>query len=440
MTSYADEDLDQLLSVEELELEAGADDAARGRRRRRWLIASILLAFIATRVFAGYVADHPDFYGPNRPDGTGDVHLFDYFTWEMRHDHYSPYGETLRMEYPPGAIPIMMVPRYVRAVSYRTEFVIFMILFDALGLWGLIRIGRRTGSWWGAATWFLLVPALGPVAYTRFDIVVAVALIWATERALAGRWGWAGVMLGVGAAVKLVPAVLLLPLFFVAPREKRRALLGGFASVIALAILPFVLALPDVYRSVIEYHTGRGIQAESIWGAGLLVARRLADYPVDIVASHRAWDAASALTGTLKLASNALSVLTLAGVAVMAVRTKVGQLGRASLLQLGLLSVLVGVGRVYSPQYVIWLIALGAVAMAIAPRPAAPAVAVLAGMTLLAHLEFPIWFWDVLFYDKGGALIVLVVRDVLTLAVGLLALWAWRARSLRTETTATAVA
>ena len=61
-------------------------------------------------------------------------------------------------------------------------------------------------------------------------------------------------------------------------------------------------------------------------------------------------------------------------------------------------------------------------------------------MTLLAHLEFPIWFWDVLFYDKGGALIVLVVRDVLTLAAGLLALWAWRARSLRNETTATAVA
>ena len=438
MTSYADEDLDQLLGVEELEIEAGASDAAARRRRRRWLVASVLLAFIATRVFAGYVADHPGFYGPNRPDGTGDVHLFDYFTWEMRHDHASPYGETLRMEYPPGAIPIMMVPRYVRAVSYRTEFVIFMILFDAVGLWGLIRIGRRTGSWWGAATWFLMVPALGPVAYTRFDIVVAVALVWAAERALAGRWFWAGVLIGVGAAVKLVPAILLLPLFFVAPRERRRALVGGFAAVIAVAILPFVFALPDVYRSVIEYHTGRGVQAESIWGAGLLVARRLADYPVDIVASHRAWDAASALTGTLKLASNVLSLVAIVGVVVMAVRTRVGQLARASLLQLGLLSVLVGVGRVYSPQYVIWLIALGAIAMALAPRAAAPAVAVLAVTTVLAHLEFPVWFWDLLFYDKGGALIVLVVRDVLTLVVGLLALWAWRSRSLRTPATTVA--
>ena len=438
MTSYADEDLDQLLGVEELEIEADADEAARRRRRRRWTIAAVLLAFIATRVFAGYVADHPGFYGPNRPDGTGDVHLFDYFTWEMRHDHYSPYGEALRMEYPPGAIPVMMVPRYVRAVSYRTEFVIFMILFDAVGLWGLVRIGRRTGSWWGAATWFVLVPALGPVSYTRFDIVVAVVVVWAAERALAGRWGWVGVLIGIGAAVKLVPAILLLPLFFVAPRDRRRALLGGFASVIALALLPFVFVLPDVYKSVIEYHTGRGIQAESIWGAGLLVAQRLADYPVDIVASHRAWDAASAITDPLKLASNALSLLAIVGAAVMAVRTKVGQLARASLLQLGLLSVLVGVGRVYSPQYVIWLIALGAVAMAMAPRAAAPAVAVLAVTTLLAHLEFPVWFWDLLFYDKGGALLVLVVRDVLTLVVGLLALWAWRSRSVAAPVEVTA--
>src|SRR5213076_2938627 len=108
------------------------------------------------------------------------------------------------------------------------------------------------------------------------------------------------------------------------------------------------------------------------------------------------------------------------------VRTKVGQMGRASLLQLGLLSVLVGVGRVYSPQYVIWLIALGAVAMALAPRRAAPAVGVLAVTTLLAHLEFPVWYWDALFYQTDSALVVLVVRDVLTVVVGGLALWAWR--------------
>ena len=423
MTAFADEQLDDLLVVQELEL---SDEALRRKRRRTWAIAIVLVAFIASRAFAGYVSDHPDFYGPNRPDGTGDVHLFDYFTWEMRHDDASPYGETLRMEYPPGAIPIMMVPRYVRAASYRTEFVVFMILFDAVGLWGLVRIARRTGSWWGAGVWFALVPALGPVSYTRFDIVVAVALIWAAERALAGRWGWTGALIGVGAAVKLVPAVLLAVLFFVAPKDRRRALLGGFAAVIAAAIAPFVLVLPDVYKSVIEYHAGRGVQAESIWGAGLLVARRLADYPVSIIASHRAWDAQSALTDTFKTVSNLLSIGAVVGAVVLAMRTKRNDLARACLLMLGLFSLLVGVGRVYSPQYVIWLIALAALAAAFAPRAAAPAVAALAVTTVLAHVEFPVWFWDVLFYDKGGALVVLVVRDVLTMVLGVLALWGWR--------------
>jgi hypothetical protein len=92
----------------------------------------------------------------------------------------------------------------------------------------------------------------------------------------------------------------------------------------------------------------------------------------------------------------------------------------------GAMSLLVGVDRVYSPQYLVWVIALSAIAMALTPRLAAPAVAVLAVTTVLSHLEFPVWFWDLLFYDKGGALVVLVARDVLTLVVGGLALWAWR--------------
>ncbi|HEV3226191.1 MAG TPA: glycosyltransferase family 87 protein [Acidimicrobiales bacterium] len=420
MSAVAEQSLDETL-VEELEAAT-----AGTRRRRRGVAVAVLVAFVLTRLLAGYIADHPDFYGPNRPDGTGDVRLYDYNSWEIRHDLLNPYGPQLRVEYPPGAIPIIMVPRFVRALSYRTEFIIFMVLFDAVGLWGLARIARRAGSWWGFAAWFVLIPALGPVTYTRFDLVVAVAMVWAIERALAGKWGWVGVLIGVGAAVKLVPAVLLPILFFVAPRDKRRALLGGFGAVLALAIAPFVRTLPDLYDSVIQYHSERGIQAESLWGAGLLVARRLADYPVAIVASHRAWDAQSAASDTLKTISNAAALLVVGTGVVLAVRTRIGDVRRVTLLSFGVLSLLVGVGKVYSPQYVVWLIALGAVAMALAPRLAAPAVGVLAVTTALAHLEFPIWFWDVLFYDKGGALVVLAVRDALTVVVGLLGLWAWR--------------
>jgi hypothetical protein len=406
-----------------LELDA---ESRRRVRRRRWAIGLVLAAFLLSRGFAGYVADHPEFYGPNTADGTGDVGRYDELTWMMRHESANPYGPTLQMEYPPGAIPILMVPRYIRAVDYRTEFIVFMVLFDALGLIGLARLAKRTGSWWGFAAWFALVPALGPVSYTRFDIVVAVLFVWTIERAYARRWGHVGLLIAAGTAVKLVPVLLLPLLFFVAPRDRRKVLVGAFAGGIALAVLPFVNVLPGLYQSVIGYHTDRGIQAESIWGAGLIAARRLADYPVAIVASHRAWDALAPSSDLLKTISNGLSLVVVLGAIALAVRTKVGDLRRVTLLAFGAMSLLVGVGSVYSPQYILWLIGLGAVAAVVVPRLAAPAVAVLAITTVLAHIEFPVWFWDVLFYDKGGALIVLLIRDMLTIVMGALALWGWK--------------
>jgi len=424
-TDLFDDAVDGLVD-ESLPIEQPDATAIARRRRRRWALVLVLAAFVVSRGFAGYVADHPAFYGPDMPDATGDVHYYDHLTWEMRHEDASPYGQKLRIEYPPAAIPIMMVPRYVRAVSYRTEFVIFMVLFDAIGLYGLTRIAKRTGSWWGAAAWFVLVPALGPVSYTRLDIVLAVALVWTIERALAGRWGHVGLLIAAGTALKLVPVVLLPLLFFVAPRDRRRALVGSFVGGVGLALAPFINVLPDMYQSVIEYHTERGVQAESIWGAGMLAAQRLVDYPVSIVASHRAWDAVAPASDLLKTLSNGASFVVVLGALALALRTRVGDLRRLTLLLLAAMSLLVGVGRVYSPQYVLWLIALGAVAMAVAPRLAAPAVGVLAVTTVLAHLEFPIWFWDALFYKTDSALIVLLVRDALTLVVGGLALWAWK--------------
>lgn len=420
--------LDETTVLDEIEVLAGdalEPDVAREARRRRMLVAGSLLVFVLTRAAAGYVADHPGFYGPHRADGTGDVYLYDQYTWDMRHLGANAYRD-LRVEYPPGAIPVLMVPRYVRAVSYRTEFIVLMMGFDALGLWGLVRIACRGGSWWGAATWLALVPLLGVVSYTRFDMVVAVALVWALERARAGKWKQTGALLAVGAAVKLVPVALVPLVYFVAPRRQRRGFLLTTAGVIALTLVPFAFELPDLWQSVIHYHAARGVQAESVWGAALLVARRLAEYPVRVVASHRAYDAVSSVSATLKTVSNLLCVAALLATTGLAARTRRSDVARLSVLLFGSLTLLIGLGSVYSPQYLLWVIGLGAAAMALAPRRTAPAVAVLAVTVALAQLEFPMWFWDVLFFDKGGALVDLVARDVLTIGGGLVGLWCWR--------------
>ena len=402
-----------------------APDDRRRPRRRRTMVVLVIAIFLLTRAIGGYLSDHPEAYGRNRADGTGDVNLYDYFTWEMRHDGMSAYRD-LHMEYPPGAIPVMMIPRYVRIISYRTEFIVLMMAFDALGLWALARIARRGGTWWGFWAWMILVPLLGIVSYTRFDMLVAVALVWAIERALAGKWKQVGALLGVGAAVKLVPFALVPLVLFVVPRGKRRGFLLATFGVIALALLPFAFELGAMYHSVWIYHSERGVQAESVWGAGMMVARWVASYPVTIVASHRAYDAHAEVAPLLKLISNTVCLAVLGFCCYLASRTRRGDIAQLSLLLFGALTVLIGFGSVFSPQYLLWVIALGSAAFALAPRAAAPSVVVLGIAVGLAHLEFPLWFWDLLFYDKGGALIDLAARDVLVIVAGLLALWGWR--------------
>jgi Glycosyltransferase family 87 len=406
---------------------AGASPSPLGaaRSRRRWLVG-LLLVFAVTRAIGAYVADHPAIYGANRADGTGDVNLYDYDTYVMRHEGAAPYDSVLHMEYPPGALPLMMVPRYIRAVSYRTEFIGLMLIVDAIGLWGLARLARRTGSWWGVAAWLVLVPALGPVSYTRLDLAVAVALVWAIERAHARRWGWAGACIGVGAALKLVPILLLPLLVLVAPRYKRRQVVLGASSVVGACLVPFVTVLPDLYHSVLGYHMSRGVQAESSWGAALLVAHHLVSYPVRVVPAFGAYDIQAGAAGIFKALSNLAAVGGFVVAVAAAARTRRGDVRRLSLVLLGAMALSIGLGRVFSPQYVCWLIGLGAVALTLAPAAARVPAAVLTATVVLSHLEFPFLFWDVLFFERPGALAVLVARDALTLVLGVVALAAWR--------------
>jgi hypothetical protein len=395
--------------------------------RRRWsrVTIGLVVAFVVTRLVAGYVADHPLLYGPHRADGTGDVHLYDFWTWQLRHTSATAYN-SLRIEYPPGALPFMFIPRYIRALDYRTEFIALMVIVDAVGLYGLVRLARRTGVWWGVAAWMVLIPALGPVSYARLDLVVAVALVWCIERAHAGRWGQAGALLGVGVAVKLVPLLLLPVLLAAAPRGARRWVLAGAAGVVAITLVPFAFSLPDVWHSVVSYHSNRGVQSESTWGSILLLLHYWNHYPADIVVAFGAYDVKAGVAPTLKTVSNVLALTAFAGITALAWRQRSLDPRRLSLLALAAMSLYISLGRVYSPQYLTWLIALAAVALTLAPRMARPAAAVLVAVVVLAHIEFPFWFWDVVYDEKGGALAVLLTRNALTLAVGVLALWGWR--------------
>ena len=371
-----------------------------------------------TRATGGWLADRPERYRSGPVTVTGDVDLYERWGAEVARDGRTPYGD-VKIEYPPGSLPFMVAPLAGSdGHAYRPRFIALMLLVDAAGLVGLMLVARRAGSWWGPWLWTLLVPLLGPIAYLRLDLVPAVATIWALERVHAGAWLGAGGFLGFGAVAKVYPG-LLLPLL-VAGRWRTRAVVGA-AAVLALGVLPFVGSLPGLWDSVVGYHSQRGLQVESTWGAALLSAARL-DRPVQVVFDHGAFHVQGSGASALKTLSLGLSLVALvAGVAVARIRARPGSAADLAAVMFGTLAVLVTVGTVFSPQFMLWLSALGAVAASLAGRALRVPLVLLAGANVLSQAVFPFHYAGLL-ANHSGPLALLVFRNVLVAAIGVLVL------------------
>ncbi|MCP2183101.1 putative membrane protein [Prauserella alba] len=157
--------------------------------------------------------------------------------------------------------------------------------FGLLTAWLL---GRLAG--WRALLW-ALGPPLVLYAFHNWDLPVVAAAVAAlfVVRALRGslrsRAGWAAVLLGVGAALKLYPAVFVVPLALYVYVESRRSpdigrrsavrealrvpLLAG--GVVAAVNLPFALAGFDGWWASIEFQGQRQADgtSNSIWYWGV---------------------------------------------------------------------------------------------------------------------------------------------------------------------------
>lgn len=347
-----------------------------------------------------------------------------------------PYRD-VDVEYPPVLLPFLVAPALVLPHgAYRVGWVLLMVAVDAAGLAGALRldglahgchpIGRADGrpgradrgapagggnaGWW----WVALLALLGPLVYTRYDLIPAVAAVWA----LAVRHGAAsGAWLAVGALAKLWPG-LLVPAFLAAARRPWQVVAGGLAAGL-LILAPLVGILPDVAVDVLGYHTARGIQIESLWANGLLLAHKLAGYPVEVVRNFGAAHLGSGVSALLKGCSTALSLAAVAGSAFWVRRHRDGP----GLLALAftLLAVLVVTGSVLSPQFLVWVVALAAASQADPASPVRSAVRLLVPTALANHLLYPTYYPALVRRFEWTAIGVLSVRNLLLVAVAITA-------------------
>lgn len=219
-------------------------------------------------------------------------------------------------------------------------------------VWAAVKL--RPGRPWDAAI-IALSPLVAVHAFTNFDTLAVAAatlgmLAWARGRPVA-----AGVILGVGAAAKLYPLFLLIPLLFLCVRAGRMrpwwsaAVAGGLTFV--AVNLPVALLAPAGWWEFFRLNSTRAADPDSLYNiAAQLTGWSGFDGPL-----------AAGQTPSVLNAVSALAFLACcAAVAVLVARAP-RRPRFASVAFLVVVAFLL-TNKVWSPQYSLWLVPLAVLA------------------------------------------------------------------------------
>ncbi|WP_245959631.1 glycosyltransferase family 87 protein [Prauserella flavalba] len=244
----------------------------------------------------------------------------------------------------PGALPVAV---------YFNITALFLAAAWLVTVWAVARTARRRP--WDAAL-VAVSPLVAVHAFTNFDTIAAAfaatgLLAWSRRKP-----ALAGLLLGIGAAAKMYPLLLLGPLLVLCLRAGKLREWTTTALVTAgtwlVVNLPFMLFLRQGWEEFFRLNTERGMDPDSIY---------------NVIAHFTGWlgfDGQLAHGETpswLNTVSGALFLICCAGVAYLALTAPV----RPRLAQLCFLVVAAFLltNKVWSPQYSLWLVPLAVLAI-----------------------------------------------------------------------------
>jgi uncharacterized membrane protein len=245
------------------------------------------------------------------------------------------------LEYP----PLIGIEMYAATVpfdeGFRGKFLVNALLMTGLAAATTWCLWRR----YGAATWrWALSPVVLVQGLQNWDLLaVAPATIgllqWEAGQALV-----AGVLIGLGAAAKLYPA-LFLPILVAACRPDRawrqaRDVVLGFVVGAGAITVPVYVAAPKALRFFIDFHRLRPPSRDAIW---FYVFRNT---------DMKLWLASADVARLLNVVTAALVAAALIALVFHAAR---GRLAPNAACALVTIAFLVS-NKIYSPQYDLWLV------------------------------------------------------------------------------------
>jgi Glycosyltransferase family 87 len=340
--------------------------------------------------------------------------------------HRIPYRD-FAFEYPPGALPVVALPWYLRKVflyhgGYDVWFRVVMLAIAAFALLAMafvlarLRVSRRRA--YAALVLAGLAPLLlGPIAVSRYDYWPALLAVVGIAALLSGRGVLACALFAAGAVAKMWP-VLLAPFALVElwRRGRWRGVGTGIAAgavVLAAGFGPFLGLGPHGMAWAIHRQLSRPLQVESLGSALLVAAHELAGFHLHVTKGSGSDNLVGAWPDRLGTLSGIATVLALLLVYALYAR------GRSSPERLvtacaAAMVAYIALAKVFSPQYLVWLIPIVPL---VGGRAGLRANALFAGLLGLTQIWEPYRYHQYYATFAPWLAWLVVVRDLLMLVL-----------------------
>ena len=278
-----------------------------------------------------------------------------------------PYRE-FYVEYPPGALPAFVAPELVSragGIDYQLAFKLLSALLWVLALVAGSAILRRLGASDVRRLAALLVMAtapltLGVVFLNRYDTWPAVLVVAGVLALLARRELTTAIALAAAVVVKIfalaAAPVVALRIWRVAGKRRLAAAGAAFVGVGVLLAGPFVAAAPGGVGYSLYTQTSRQLHVESLAGSILLAFDQLGLYDARI-GHGLAIDLFGPLPDVLAVVSSIVQAAAVAAVAWAYSRGRDSDYRLVAAVATAIVAFIV-FGKVFSPQFLIWLLPL----------------------------------------------------------------------------------
>lgn len=291
----------------------------------------------------------------------GDVELYDFWSISLVKGIF-PISDSM-WQYPPIAGFVISLAKFLFG-NANLGFIFTMLLFDliiliVLSIYGIyenkskdIKFSGLIGSWF----WVIWPIFMGPLLLTRFDLVPTLFAVLSLIAIYHLRIGLTSFLITVGTLIKLWPLLLISII-----DRKYLKLIIFLVSIFTLAILIFTNLISVGWFSFLDNQSQRGLQVESV-AAIFYVILGLFGLKVEYPFRYGSLEVNSVFANQISMFLNISTLIFFIIIFIFNWKKKFDHLNVFD-KALIIIVLAIGLSRVFSPQFYIWLGGLSAVAL-----------------------------------------------------------------------------